>query len=409
MRSNWQAKKLDEICDFHNGLWKGKTPPYVTVGVIRNTNFTKDGGLDYSDVVSLDVEKKQFLNRSLRYGDIILEKSGGGPKQPVGRVAIFDKKSGDFSFSNFTSVIRVKKATEIDFNYLHKCLFASYLSGATETMQSHSTGIRNLKFSEYKQISVPIPPLTEQKRIVAVLDEAFVSIAKAKENAEKNLANSRELFASYLQTIIANHGANWKKVQLGEVCKITDGTHFSPRNTCEGKYMYITAKNIKRYAIDLTKVTYLTEQDHREIYKRCPVKKGDVLYIKDGATAGIAALNTIDEEFSLLSSVALLKPFGCLLNTFLVHYMNSDVGRSNFLGYVDGAAITRLTLSKLKNVTIPLPSLVEQKHIVARLDAIAAKTQELEVIYHKQTENLVELKKSILQKAFSGELVGAHP
>lgn len=117
MKTNWQTKKLGETCDFLSGLWKGKQPPYIKVGIIRNTNFTKDGKLDDTKIAYLDVEKKQFENRKLLYGDIILEKSGGGPKQPVGRVVIFDKKEGDFSFSNFTSAIRIKNKQALDFYF----------------------------------------------------------------------------------------------------------------------------------------------------------------------------------------------------------------------------------------------------------------------------------------------------
>ena len=108
MRTGWLKHTLEDLCHFGNGLWSGKKPPFVNVGVIRNTNFTKDGLLDDSDIVYLDVEQSQYSKRKLQFGDIILEKSGGGPKQPVGRVVIFDKKKGDFSFSNFTSLIRVK-------------------------------------------------------------------------------------------------------------------------------------------------------------------------------------------------------------------------------------------------------------------------------------------------------------
>lgn len=96
MKKGWQAKKLEDVCEFNNGLWKGEKPPFVTVGVIRNTNFTKDGTLDDSDIAYLEVEAKKFEKRRLAFGDIILEKSGGGPKQPVGRVVLFDKKAGDF-------------------------------------------------------------------------------------------------------------------------------------------------------------------------------------------------------------------------------------------------------------------------------------------------------------------------
>ena len=96
-----------EHFEFGNGLWKGKKPPFITSLVIRNTNFTKSGKIDYSDVAILDVEQRQFEQRKLVKGDIIIERSGGGPKQPVGRVAFFENEEGNYSYSNFTSRIRV--------------------------------------------------------------------------------------------------------------------------------------------------------------------------------------------------------------------------------------------------------------------------------------------------------------
>ncbi len=246
--------------------------------------------------------------------------------------------------------------------------------------------------------------LPEQQRIVATLDEAFTAIAKAKANAEQNLKNAKELFESYLQNVFEAKGKDWEHIRLGDICQINDGTHFSPKNTSDGEYMYITAKNIKPYYIDLTKISYVSKKDHKEIYARCSPVKGDVLYIKDGATAGIAAINTLDEKFSLLSSVALLKCSLKILNTFLEHYMNSTIGRKNFLGYIGGAAITRLTLIKIKNVCFSLPPIKEQKIIVQKLDSLSNETKKLEAIYIQKINDLEELQKSVLQKAFSGEL-----
>ncbi len=157
MNKRWQAKTLEEVCQFSNGLWKGKKPPFVNVGVIRNTNFTKEGTLDDSDVAYLDVEKKMLEKRRLQFGDIILEKSGGGPKQPVGRVALFDKQEGEYSFSNFTAALRVADPHDLDFRFLHRFLHWTYLSGVTEGMQSHSTGIRNLDGDAYKAIKIYFP------------------------------------------------------------------------------------------------------------------------------------------------------------------------------------------------------------------------------------------------------------
>lgn len=199
MKTNWKTKKLGEVCVFLSGLWKGKEPPYIKVGVIRNTNFTKDGKLDEANIAYLNVEKKQFENRKLMYGDIILEKSGGGPKQPVGRVIIFDKKEGNFSFSNFTSGIRIKDKRILDFNFLHKFLFLSYILGVTEGMQSHSTGIRNLNSKQYRDIEIPLPPLPEQHRIVKKLDLLSEKTKKLEEIYRQKLADLEELKKSILK------------------------------------------------------------------------------------------------------------------------------------------------------------------------------------------------------------------
>ena len=164
--------------------------------------------------------------------------------------------------------------------------------------------------------------------------------------------------------------ASLRLVRLREVCeRIMDGTHFSPKSSPQGEYRYITAKNIKEWGLALDDVTYLSKADHDEIYRRCPVKKGDVLYIKDGATTGIATINPLEEEFSLLSSVAVLRgKEGVLDNRFLVHYLNSPGGRSHMLGMVSGVAITRLTLTKLNDAEIPLPSLEVQKEVVTEIE-----------------------------------------
>ena len=244
MKSGWKTKTLEEACQFSNGLWKGEKPPFVNVGVIRNTNFTREGGLDDSDIAYLDIEAKKFEKRRLQFGDIILEKSGGGPKQPVGRVALFDKAEGDFSFSNFTAALRIRDPHELGFRFLHKLLYWTYVSGVTEGMQSHSTGIRNLDGDAYKAIKIKFPPLPEQQRIVGILDEAFDGVATAKANAEKNLQNARALFESHLQSVFTQRGKGWVEKPLSELCDIKHGFAFkSEFFTSEGDYVLLTPGN----------------------------------------------------------------------------------------------------------------------------------------------------------------------
>ncbi|MDY6868454.1 MAG: hypothetical protein SVT56_11235 [Chloroflexota bacterium] len=105
---DWTISQLNNLITTRNGLWKGKKPPFRKARVIRNTNFNNDGTLDLSDVAELKVQDNQFSSRRLQQGDIILERSGGGPSQPVGRVVLFDLDDDDFSFSNFTTRLRLE-------------------------------------------------------------------------------------------------------------------------------------------------------------------------------------------------------------------------------------------------------------------------------------------------------------
>ncbi len=168
----------------------------------------------------------------------------------------------------------------------------------------------------------------------------------------------------------------WAWARLEDVCsKIQDGTHHSPKNQSRsGKYKYVTAKNIKVWGIDLSDITYVDEATHREIYQRCDPKRGDVLYIKDGATTGIATVNPFEEEISLLSSVALLKPVETALDsTYLKWWLNSPTGYHTMTEQMSGSAITRLILRTIRASQIPIAPLAEQRRIVGKLELLLGK------------------------------------
>ncbi len=402
MKEGWEMKKLGEVCEFKNGLWTGKKPPFQNVGVIRNTNFTKDGKLDDTDIVYLDVEQSQFVKRKLQFGDIILEKSGGGPKQPVGRVIVFDKTDGDFSFSNFTSVIRIKEFNEVDFNYLHRFLFFAYVSGATETMQSHSTGIRNLKFDEYKNIEIPLPPLPEQQRIVSILDECFAAIAKAKTNAEQNLKNVKELFDCVLDSIL--YDKKWKIEQLGDVCeKVEYGT--SSKAKSEGELPVLRMGNIQNGRFTWDSLVF---SDNAYDNKQYLLRHNDVLFNRTNSPELVGKTAIYKSEMPAIFAGYLIRIHrkeDLLDADYLNYYLNSkmafDYGKTVVISSVNQANING---TKLKTYPIPLPTLKAQQTIVRQLDALQAETQKLEAVYQKKIADLEELKKSILQKAFAGEL-----
>jgi hypothetical protein len=169
----------------------------------------------------------------------------------------------------------------------------------------------------------------------------------------------------------------WTTASLSESCLlITDGTHHSPANGPTGDFKYITAKNIKRTGLDLTHITYVDAGIHAEIYRRCPVRKGDLLYIKDGATTGIAIINPLADPFSLLSSVALIRPDPLLLSAeFLCHLLNSPELYQQMIGDMTGSAIRRLTLTAISRQIVSIPPLPEQRRIVAQIDSLSAKSK----------------------------------
>jgi type I restriction enzyme S subunit len=170
-KKKWPMISLEEGCDFISGLWKGKKPPYKTIKVIRNTNFGERGVLDLEDVAVIDVESRQYEKRVLAAGDLILEKSGGSPSQPVGRVVLFKLEENGWSWSNFTSVIRIKDRTKISSIYLWTYLDTFYESGHTKCLQSQTTGIRNLNMTSYKALEIPLPPMPLQKEFAQRVTE----------------------------------------------------------------------------------------------------------------------------------------------------------------------------------------------------------------------------------------------
>ncbi len=199
----------------------------------------------------------------------------------------------------------------------------------------------------------------------------------------------------------------WRWVTMSQAClKIQDGTHFSPKNQyVRGKYRYITAKNVKPWGLDLSDLSYLNETDHRAIYKRCDPQKGDVLLVKDGVNTGDAALNTLSEEFSLLSSVCLLRPKSELIfGPFLCYFLLSPTGYRLLTGQMTGTAIKRIVLRRIKESPVPIAPLSEQQDIVAEIEKQFSRLDEAVASLKRTKANLKRYKASVLKAAVEGKL-----
>lgn len=201
--------------------------------------------------------------------------------------------------------------------------------------------------------------------------------------------------------------SGWQPKTLGEVCAtIQDGAHESPKQKFdgpgEGRFLYITSKNIRNNYLDLGNVSYVEEDFHNRIYPRCKPSLGDVLLTKDGANTGNVTLNTLDEPFSLLSSVCLIKTKpDALQPAFLSYYIQSPNGLKSITGQMTGAAIKRIILHDIKLAEIPLPPLLEQQRIVGLLDEAFAGLATAKANAEKNLQNARALFEIHLQSVFT--------
>lgn len=406
---------------FHtiNGLWIGKKPPFIAAGVIRNTNFSQFGEIDFSKIAWLEVEEKQLSKRQLLYGDIVIEKSGGGPKQPVGRVVLFDKRDGIFSLSNFTSAIRVKDHEIFDPRYVLYNLLEFYQSGKTEVLQSHTTGIRNLNFSSYLDIvSLPKISISDQHNICWYLD----MLKKAIEQQERLIALTQELKSAMMHKLFTEglHGEpqkqteiglipeSWEQTKLGDLAKKPYGfIQTGPFGSQLHKDDYtssgipvINPANLVGNRIGHTDLPFISEETSRPLKKHI-VHTGDIVFGRRGEI-GRHGIVTNDED-----------GWFCGTGSFLVRIVEENISNGyiniflstppvvNWLNlHAGGVIMANLSTSALVELPVFFPQYEDQEMIA---DTIASINKKIDFAVKKK-EFLEELFSSLLHQLMTGQI-----
>lgn len=276
-----------------------------------------------------------------------------------------------------------------------------------DQFQSLSSGaiVKNISGDLVKKTRLPIPPISEQKRIVAILDQVFADIEQARAKTEQNLKNARELFESYLQQVFSQSGDGWVEAKLSDVCegKITDGTHQTPKYFDEG-YIFLSSRNVTSGEIDWNNIKYIDEAQHVAMQKRLSPRVNDILLAKNGTT-GVAAIVDKDVVFDIYVSLALLRPSNKIVPRYLLHFVNSSVAKSQFNKRLKGAGVPNLHLEEIREVLISYPtSIKKQQQLLKQIDLLLEQRNILVGIYTRKLAAIDELKKSILQKAFTGQL-----
>lgn len=372
MKEGWEIKKLGEVCEFQGGSQPPKSqfiyePKEGYVRFLQIRDFASDKNITYIP----DSKKNRYCNED----DILLGRYGAS----VGKVLV--NKAGAYN-------VAVMK-TIPDETVLSKPFLFLYLSSDDFQNSLANVAARSAQngFSKKDIFDFPIalPPLPEQQRIVAILDETFSAIDKAKANAEQNLKNAKELFESYLQGVFES--GNWETKTLNQISENLDSKRvpITKNKRKSGDIPYYGASGIVDYVAD-----YLFDED-----LLCVSEDGANLLAR---TYPIAF--SISGKTWVNNHAHVLKFPNVITQKFVEAYINSI----RIDDYVSGMAQPKLNQKMLNKIPIPVPSLENQQTIVRQLDALRAETQKLEAVYQKKMDDLEELKKSILQKAFAGEL-----
>lgn len=393
MNAGWQTKRLGEVAKIGAGNSAPQGKPLFKDGMYPFFRTSDAGRVKFGDIhKSSDYLNEEGINglRLFPKGTILFPKSGASTFLNH-RVML----GVDGYVSSHLATI-IADASQLNERFL---LYFLTTISSQDLVQDHAYPSLNLPI--ISAITLPLPPLPEQQRIVAILDEAFEGIATATANAKKNRNNARELFESYLQSIFAN--TKYEIKTLGELCESVEyGT--SSKSEPTGKVPVLRMGNIQDGKLDWDNLVYSNDDVEIEKYL---LKYNDVLFNRTNSPELVGKTAIYKGEMPAIFAGYLIRIHrneNLLDADYLTYFLNSNdakkYGKTVVISSVNQANING---TKLKSYPIPTPSLAEQKSIVTKLDELSTETIKLEAIYQKKLAALDELKKSLLQQAFTGK------
>jgi len=376
-----------------SGEW-GKDPvEEPIIKVIRNTNFTNTGKLDLSNVVERCIPHQKIIRKSLRNGDIIIEKSGGSPNQPVGRVVYYDQNDGDYLFSNFTSALRPRK--EVFPRYLFYMMFAHHSYNTTLAFQNKTTGIINLQLARYlEKTKIPLPPLETQKRITAILDKADELRCNEQKILEKYDQLAQSVFLEMFGDPVTNP-KGWEKGPTINYCDCIVPGRNKPKSFT-GDIPWVTTEDLvyRGTTLDSKKKICLSIEESREAgAKVIPAMSVIMTCVGD---LGIVSINqkemVVNQQLHTFQCKSSILPLFLMYNlSFQTPYMHKMASNTT---------VPYLNKTMCNNTPTILPPIVLQKRFAEIIIHIETQKQ----LTQQSLQKSEELFQSLLQRAFREEL-----
>jgi type I restriction enzyme, S subunit len=383
MKDGWGTKRLGELAD----VIAGQSPKgafYNTSG--SGTPFYQ-GKKEFGDkFIGSPTTWTTHVTRIAVEGDVLMS-----VRAPVGPVNFATE---EICIGRGLAAIRAR--ADLDRHFLFYCM----LSKRDEIAGTEGAVFPSINKNQISQIEVPHPPLPEQRRIVGILDEAFDGIAVAKANAEKNLQNARALFESHLNAVFTERGEGWVEKQLSDVCRITSSL-VDPKQDAYLDLIHVGAGNIASHTGAF--IALQTAREEGLISGKFPFDKTMVLYSKIRPYLRKVAR----PDFNGLCS-ADMYPLAPIAKQTTRDYLFYLLLSKPFTEYaIEGSArsgMPKVNRKHLFQFRTWLPDTAVQTSLTGMLDALAAETDRLQFIYQRKLAALDELKKSLLDQAFSGAL-----
>ena len=392
--NNWKKYKLSFLVNRLTNGYVGQTKnlyqavgiPYLLARHVKSNKLT----FDKKTYVTKDFNNKNKKS-ILKKGDVLLGQCGH-----IGHSAVVTKEHEGHNCH--AMIVITPKPELLTGDFLSLYFNSPYMQESFDQLKTGST-IKHLNCKVVKEIDIPLPPLKEQKRIVSILDEAFAAIDKAKENAEKNLANARELFELQLENYYSDEG-DWPLKHLSEIAEYFNGLTYSPKDVSEKGTIVLRSSNVQDDRLDFEDIIRV----NLKVKEKIIVCDGDILMCSRNGSKRLvgktARISNLSEEMTFGTFMMIIRGAN---NDYLSWFFKSKNFKKQIAGG-ENTMIGQITRYMLDEVVVPFPPEAIQKKIFNKLNTLFKEVRSLENIYQKKLLLAEELRKSISQKAFTGEL-----
>lgn len=391
----WKTDELNKHIQFID--YRGKTPTKAESGMrLITAKNVKMGFIQINpqEFVNPDIYDEWMIRGIPKKGDVLFT-----TEAPLGNVAQLDVD--DRVVIGQRLITMQPDRTVIDPTFLKYAILSPQFQAEIHSRATGAT-VLGIKAKLLKQVPFTYPPISEQKRIVALLDTVFADLEQTRAKTEQNLKNARELFDSYLQQVFSQKGEGWVEKSIAELTtKLGDGLHGTPKYSDDGEYYFINGNNLNDGVIEFKERTKKVSEIEFDKYKKT-LNDRTILVSINGTLGNVAFYN--NEKVVLGKSACYFNLKEGINKEYVKFVIESQLFQNYAEKIATGATIKNVSLKSMRAFLVPMAPTHLQSEIVSELNQIKLSYISLDRIYKAKLTALDELKKSILQKAFSGEL-----